>query len=120
MNADMVVVLEIVYRAYLSPAPETYPFCCEPEVVVSLDVKLLFFGANLQMICWSVEDDTAQLFPSTEIVLFSVAGEKPVPDMVRICPPKLPVEGEIEVIVGREANSKYSPDAREGFLSLTA
>ena len=59
---------------------------------------------------------TLQSFPSTVTVLFSVAGEKPVPDIVRYYPPILPLTGDTVLTVGRAVNSKYYPGLNELLL----
>lgn len=60
------------------------------------------------------------LLPSTKTVLLSFTKEKPVPSIVKICPPMLPVGGDIDLTVGRVANSKYSPGSKDGFLKEEA
>lgn len=59
---------------------------------------------------------TRQSLPSTETVLLEGFAEKPVPEMVRYCPPMLPLLGLTAVMVGRAVNSKYSLGSKELLL----
>ena len=72
-----------------------------------------FLGARVQVICPFPAEVTAQLLPSTLTELLLTFGEKPLPVMVRYCPPVLPLGGETAVTVGRAVNSKYYPGLRE-------
>jgi hypothetical protein len=58
----------------------------------------------MQVICPLLEEVTAQLLPSTVTELLTGLGEKPLPLIVRYCPPMLPVEGLTELMVGRAVN----------------
>lgn len=72
-----------------------------------------FLYDKLQIKLSLVADSMVQTFPSIVTKLLPMFGENPVPEMMSLCPPKLPVLRDTAVIVGRTIKSKLTPDASE-------